>query len=303
MESPCSKSPVHQRNPEVPRLYAVGTASAAQRGPACGDTGAAAQCPPSGETAVSPGLVNSSTSQTRYEAPLQIDSKKARIQRLRRAIPAAADLIQRELGPRRYKAAMVTATYRGVDDFEPRHISRLLDCIRKWLARRGYRLHYVWVAELQQRGALHYHLLIWLPKGLTLPKPDKAGWWPHGMTKIEWARNAVGYMVKYLSKMDSKGSFPKGVRLSGRGGLPAAGRAICRWLNYPLWLKQQAGVNTPIKRISGIGLVNTDTGECLPSPWHVFLKDGKVFCRRMFDYLGGIDCGNCPYSVWEGASC
>jgi len=249
------------------------------------------------------GLVKSSTSQTGYETPLELDAKKLRIQRLRRTLPVAADFIQRELGPRCFKAAMVTLTYRGVDDFSPRHISRFLDSLRQWLARRGHRLHYVWVGELQKRGALHYHVLIWLPKGLTIPKPDKRGWWPHGMTNIQWARNAVGYMVKYLSKMDSKGAFPKGCRLSGRGGLPLDGRAVCRWLNYPSWLKGQAGVNTPIKRVEGLGLVNFDSGELLPSPWHVFLQDGRVFCRRMFEYLDGVECGNRPYSMLGGFPC
>ncbi|WP_156454327.1 rolling circle replication-associated protein [Lampropedia cohaerens] len=191
---------------------------------------------------------------------------------------------------------MVTLTYRDVDGFEACHISRFLDSARKWMARRGHTLHYVWVAELQKRGALHYHVLIWLPKGLTLPKPDKQSWWPHGMTKIEWARNAVGYMVKYLSKMDSGGLFPRGCRLSGRGGLPKEGRAICRWLNYAGWLKRLAGVNTPIKRIKGVGLVNIESGEVLPSPWHVFFSKGKVLAIQMFAYAGGIDHKG-PYSM------
>lgn len=55
---------------------------------------------------------------------------------------------------------MLTLTYRDVDAFEPCHISLLIKHIRQWLLRRGYRMLYVWVAELQQRGALHYHVLI-----------------------------------------------------------------------------------------------------------------------------------------------
>jgi Protein of unknown function (DUF3296). len=39
------------------------------------------------------------------------------------------------------------------------------------MERRGHKLPYVWVAELQKRGALHYHVLLWLPRGLTLPNP------------------------------------------------------------------------------------------------------------------------------------
>jgi len=34
-----------------------------------------------------------------------------------------------------------------------------------------------------------------------LPKPDKQGWWPHGMPKIESCRKqSVGYLIKYATK-------------------------------------------------------------------------------------------------------
>lgn len=218
--------------------------------------------------------------------------------RLRRSIPTAANFIQSELGPKRYRPAMLTLTYRDVDGFSPRHVSLLLDHIRKWLSRRGHGFSYVWVAELQQRGALHYHIIVWLPRGLTLPKPDKQGWWPHGSTNIQWARNAVGYLVKYVSKMDSKHPFPRGCRLSGRGGLSADSRAICRWTNYASWKKRLFGVNTPIQRIKGIGLVNQSTGEVFPSPWRVFAGKSSISALQLFEYEEGVDyCG--PYSTLE----
>ena len=34
------------------------------------------------------------------------------------------------------------------------------------------RFRYCWVAELQKRGAIHYHLALWLPADVSLPKPD-----------------------------------------------------------------------------------------------------------------------------------
>lgn len=48
---------------------------------------------------------------------------------------------------------MLTLTYRDVEGFEPCHISTLIKHIRQWLQRRGFRMLYVWVAELQARGA------------------------------------------------------------------------------------------------------------------------------------------------------
>lgn len=116
-----------------------------------------------------------------------------RIKRLRRTVWACGHL-HRLAVPRGHRENVwfVTLTYRGVEDWQPRHVSGCLKSVRKWCKRRGVPLRYVWVAELQKRGALHYHLAIWLPKSIQLPKFDKQGWWPHGMTQRVIAKNAVG---------------------------------------------------------------------------------------------------------------
>ena len=61
-------------------------------------------------------------------------------------------------------------------------------------------LHYVWVLELTKRGRPHYHVLFWLPKGVSMPKADKQGWWKHGMTR-SGGHSPVGYLCKYTSKV------------------------------------------------------------------------------------------------------
>jgi hypothetical protein len=120
-------------------------------------------------------------------------------------------------------------TYRGVYDWQPRHLSDCLKVARRWCQKQRARFRYVWVAELQQRGAIHYHLAIWLPKF------DKNGWWPHGMTQRVTAKNPVGYLMKYLSKIGPLQAFPKGARIHGYGGLTQDARGICSWLNLPSW--------------------------------------------------------------------
>lgn len=197
---------------------------------------------------------------------------------------------------------MLTLTYRDLNGGKPRHISDLLKRIRQWLARRGYPFRYVWVAELQQRGALHYHVVIWLPKGLTLPKPDKQGWWTHGSTRIEWARRAVGYLCKYASKFDGETAFPKGVRLHGSGGLDQECRAIRRWTNLPGWLKTLAGIDSSFKRVKGVGLIERATGLCVRTPWQVTLRYGCVYIKKLFDYPGGLTDVAGPYSMLGGGS-
>jgi len=247
--------------------------------------------------APAPGLVLLKTSDTQ---PLEIDQQGARLTRMRRSLIWSSNLIQEALGPLGYKPVMLTLTYRDVDGGNPRDISECLKCIRQWLNRRERALHYVWVLELQQRGTPHYHVVIWLPRGLTLPKPDKQGWWPHGHTRIEWARKAVGYLLKYASKFDSKCGLPKGSRLHGSGGLDANGKQIRRWVNLPTWLKSLAGVRSRFVRLKGGGLVDRDTGVCLWSPWRVSCRNGKVFAIKLFDYAGGIDHVGGPYSMLGG---
>jgi hypothetical protein len=209
-----------------------------------------------------------------------------------------------ELRHTRFKPAMLTLTYRAVGDWHPHHISDLLRHIRNWLKRRGHAMRYVWVAELQQRGALHYHVLLWLPRGLTVPMPDKQGWWPHGSTRVEWARKCAGYLAKYASKLDSKVGigFPKGGRLHGRGGLEEFGRAVAQWFNLPQWAREVCDLAGRAMRIKGVGLVDRESGVCLSSPWRVSCRVGGTwFAERKFCYLGGIREPAGPFSWVPGA--
>jgi hypothetical protein len=257
--------------------------------PRSGDTGSALPLP---------GLVSLKTSDTLTPQTVEIDSEKARHTRLKRSILVAAKLFEHSFrGGFRMRPAMLTLTYRDVDGFAPRHVSELLKRIRQWLLRRGKSFHYVWVAELQLRGALHYHVVIWLPKGLTLPKPDKQGWWPHGSTRIEWARHPVGYLIKYASKFDVKGGLPKGARLHGSGGFDEFSKQIRRWFNLPTWLKCLAGVGSRFMRIKGVGLVASDTGVCVQSPWRVSCRGGRVFATKVFEYIGGLKDVVGPYTL------
>ena len=246
------------------------------------------------------GLVKLKTSDTLLPNTIEIDSDKVRLARMRRSLTWAAKLIQHKVGPLRYRPAMLTLTYRDVEGFEPCHISELLKRIRGWLNRRGRLLHYVWVAELQKRGALHYHAVIWLPRGLSLPKPDKQGWWPHGSTRIEWARNPIGYLIKYTTKFDSKFGLPKGARLHGSGGFDAPAKQIRQWLNLPTWLKRLAGIGSTFVRIKGCGLVERDTGVCMQSPWRVSCSGGRVTATEIFTYIGGLKDVGGPYSMLGG---
>lgn len=153
----------------------------------------------------------------------------------------------------------VTLTYVGVHDWKADHISKALQVYRNWCQAKRVACRYTWVAELQGRGAVHYHLLIWLPVGVRMPHWDKPtrkthgrtrpAFWPHGMTNTDVAKAGVGYLMKYLSKLGELTRFPKGLRLYGIGGLTHQARSVRSWLNLPEWVKASYGVGD-VKRVA-----------------------------------------------------
>jgi len=238
------------------------------------------------------GLVHSETSdtgkpQTHLPRLLRVDRKATRYKKLKCSTITAARLHEKDTpkGFRKGSAAFLTPTYRPDVQWEPRHISDLLERMRHWLERRGHKMRFVWVMELQKNGRPHYHILIWLPKGLTLPKPDKQGWWPHGMTNIQRAKNPVGYIAKYASKGENGGfSFPAGARTYGSGGLIGDSLDEARWWKLPLWARELSMPDQKLRRRIGGGILIPDTGEILVTPWRVLFQGGEVFIYRV-DWL------------------
>ena len=200
---------------------------------------------------------------------IEIDTAESRLRRMKQSVLTSARLITERKGFRPPKAAMLTLTYRPEVEWEPRHITQVLKCIRAWAARRGISIPYVWVAELTKAGRMHYHVLLWLPRGFSLPKPDKQGWWHHGFTRIEWAKSAGGYLAKYASKGDAKANFPKGARISGTGGLASSERQERRWWLLPTWLRDSAEPDHDWKRAIGGGFASRPLRLAVASPFRL----------------------------------
>lgn len=183
--------------------------------------------------------------------------------------------------------AMVTLTYRDDAKWSRSDMSNLTQCIRVYAKRAGFKFRYVWVLELTARGRPHYHLLCWLPAGRTLPKPDKRGWWPHGKTRIEWAKKPVGYIAKYASKgvdFEQSQLLPKGARLCGTGGLTPESKTELRWWKSPTWVREVFATVCDVIRTKG-GYVNRETWEFLESPWKVVFLHGSLFLLKKDEVL------------------
>jgi len=229
---------------------------------------------------------------------IEIDAHDARMRRMKTSVLTASRLHTEQMAASGYRGkwAMVTLTYRSDVEWSAGHIRLFTTHIREFMKRRGVAFRFVWVAELQARGAVHYHLLVLLPKGLTLPKPDKKGWWPHGSTRIEWVKTAVGYISKYASKGDS-GFFPKACRIHGSGGLVGSYLNLARWWKRPKYVRDafpygdhrvvRASPRHPwlddgSGEIISSGWLNLDTGEHVESEWFYagFIRPGVFILRR-----------------------
>jgi hypothetical protein len=263
---------------------------AAQAGPVV--SGAAANAGP----AVAAGLVPYKTSgngQQNTEVRGEISFAPAvvaerRVNRLKKSVWASGHLHGMvNNGFRPAQPWFVTLTYAKANAWAAKHVSEAFRGYRTWCKRKGVPCRYTWVAEIQPKrlestgdAVVHYHMLAWLPVGVTMPHWDRSTtyrgktvncFWPHGMTNTEVAKSGVGYLMKYLSKLGEMSRFPKGLRLYGIGGLDAPARSVRRWYNLPEWVKRTCGVGDVSK--VGNAFVMVATGEIL-EPAYAVIKGG-----------------------------
>jgi hypothetical protein len=199
-------------------------------------------------------------------------NQQRRIRRMRRVVIASSENC-RDVGERagsRYETLLVTLTYRPGAKWDQKHISAYIGAVNKHLSVAGIRGRYQWVIELTKAGIPHYHVLWWLPPGERLPMPDKSGMWTHGLSRVERARNAVGYLVKYATKGETEVySLPKGCRLFGVGGGLAEERLATHRAGLPMWLLECISDDARGRRVARVGWVDCSTGEIHQTPFNV----------------------------------
>lgn len=240
------------------------------------------------------GLVHYKTSDTRKSSGLltiELDPLLIRANRLKKSVITSARLHDQEAKAGAFRGAwyFLTLTYRDGCDSSPRHISELLKRMRGHFDRTRARrerwkdqsFRYVWVGELTQKLKPHYHVMVWVPQGMFFGKVDQRGWWPHGSSQIEKARNCVGYLAKYASKFTSviAGAFPKGFRTHGVGGLCAESKRELRWWKAAKEAREFFGEGADIRKAKG-GWFDRLTGEFWPSPWKVTFIFGRTIAWK-----------------------
>lgn len=143
-----------------------------------------------------------------------MDTFQIRLSKMRKAVVAWADDVLKfmSLKPDQTRMVMVMLTYRRAVDYRSGHIRLYVKDLKRRLGK-GL-ISFAWVSEIQERGALHYHLVLLVWRGTKIPLPDKSGMWKHGWSGIHTARTPF-YLVKYAGKEAQKdlARYPKGARL------------------------------------------------------------------------------------------
>ena len=173
-----------------------------------------------------------------------VDAKRARIRHLCRRVRGWVDAIKPiAANTREFEMKGLGLTIEDENVWNPRMISEYLYALRKIL---GDRLvAYAWCAELQERGAVHYHVILLLKRGTFVPFPDSSGMWVWGSSHITWDVHSPFYIISYLKKENYQklGEFPKGLRMFHvwieEGAVDKI--AFCKfWLTtLPAWLEKE----------------------------------------------------------------
>ena len=234
----------------------------------------------------------------RHVGAFELDKAARRYSGLRMSVGFAARAhAVSEKGHRSDVAWMVTLTYAGDNSaWKSDHLTRAMDAARAWCKRNGFACRYVWVAELQKRGVIHYHAVFWLPKGVTMPKWDRAGWWSYGMTNTLKARHATAYLMAYLKKgdLEARGSLPKGARNYGVGGLDHSLRRARRWLRLPSFVQGNSSIFDDWRRAVGGGWTSP-SGEHVASEFETAFVGGVRCLVRVVSHARSI-VANGPFS-------
>lgn len=250
---------------------------------------------PPGSAGGPPGLVSSATSDTPSVSSnlvAELDRERRRFGRMRRVILTAGRLMV-DTWKGRCDWLFVTLTYRPDTEMRPGDVSTYIKRMREWLRRRQLPCRYVWSLEEQPgTGQPHYHVMVQVPKGFSLPFADEIGWWTHGLTNTQRARRAVGYLAKYASKAGRILKW-RGARAYGVSGLSPHHRAVLSFWRAPRWVRAAFGfcdsagtlpetaVVHPVRRVRG-GFSSGDTGEVVRSPTVAkWIRGVLVFLPRL----------------------
>jgi hypothetical protein len=151
-------------------------------------------------------------------------------------------------------------------------------------------LAYIWVAETQERGVIHYHVLVLVERGTKIKKPDEAGWWNHGSSKIETARTAF-YVCAYIGKEhQKKGELPKGARVCGahikKGVIDKTAMAEYKAACAPKWVRDIRSYLIEAEMMARDAIIGR-----LGSKWKLETEFGLMLSESAYELVSWRECG------------
>jgi len=166
---------------------------------------------------------------------VEIDNHSAREARLRRRVQVWAGCLDQV---QKYTIVEVCLTYIRGGDWQPGHIENFMKLMRKKYGENLYA--YAWVAENQERGAIHYHVELIMPDGFKIELPDKAGDWFYGCTNVKRKRS-VWYIITHCGKERQSYGLPGGARRFAvwiSKDFATKSKAVLRVSAYPVWIRK-----------------------------------------------------------------
>src|SRR3989304_9388508 len=95
-----------------------------------------------------------------------------RLSHLRKRIYAFSEALKELDAIMSFDLKMITLTYAPGRDWHKNDIRDFLRGVRRHIS--DSLLAYAWVAELQKRGAVHYHMYCAVEPGVVIPTPDES---------------------------------------------------------------------------------------------------------------------------------
>jgi len=240
---------------------------------------------------------------------IKVDSFKSRQHRLVTCIHSYVDYMKPIAELEGLQMKMITLTYAKASDWRPNHIRDFNSWLRRTLGDKMF--SYSFVAELQKRGAIHYHLIVYTRQGVKIPCPDLPSGrknfipWTWGFSKIETAR-VPQYLASYVSKEHQKDyyRFPKnargfGVWVNSSNQLKQFFKQYMNQKRAPLWLTQNYKSDkelmtlpeTEFRRVAGKWFYNEEPLTKENKPSSVFFnEEGKIRIKIPLRLrFGGLD--------------
>lgn len=182
-----------------------------------------------------------------------MDNAMLRLKRLQKRLEKWAEIVRVKAEFLPVRIYQIGLSYKPGNTWREHDISEYLKSLRKYTGSENF-VGYSWVAEMQKRMEVHYHLVAITTEACRkIPLPDKKGHWKNGSSsRVEVSSSGVNYLTSdYMKKREQKSNYPKGIRahatwLNGKYFDEFDFWAL-RSVSYPVWL---------VYKINHAGLIN-----------------------------------------------